>query len=152
MGRINQEDECVGVCVCVCMRFPDYANISWTLAERWKQQRQLWPKVLANRNLTHGEFLMSRYVRTLAASPTLLHLQFCRNASDLTVTPVKAEWNRRLTGRTVLLLHWLTRIIWAARAAEMSFLRGGRTRGKKHRYLRGPLTQTSTRCQEEPVE
>lgn len=66
---------CVGVCMCacVCMSFRDYANICWTLAERRKQQRQLGPKVLAN-NLTHGEFLISRYVRTLTASAPALHL------------------------------------------------------------------------------
>lgn len=34
----------------------------------------------------------------------------------------------------------------------MSFLRGGRTQGEKQRYLRETLAQTSTPCQEEPVE
>lgn len=57
-----------GVCVCACVCMSDYANISWTLAERWKLQQHLWPKVLANRNL------MSRYVRTLTAASTVLHL------------------------------------------------------------------------------
>lgn len=56
------------VCVCACVCMSDCANISWTLAECWKQQQHLWPKVLANRNL------MSRYVGTLSAAPTVLHL------------------------------------------------------------------------------
>lgn len=124
------------------MSFLDYAKICWTLAERHKQQRQLGPQSFSQQKFDTWWIFDVTLCLNINCIGSSSALATHRNASE-----GRMEQNIAASELTGVVAK---RIRGPAQAAEMSFLRGGRTQVEEHTYL--TLTLTSTPCQEEPAE